>query len=88
MMDSFEPAYKEQWYALPAEYKTKMVRGIVAFNIVVSGLESKEKLSQNKTNAERAAIINTLSSSSDANERSIAEFMASNKLVTKREENL
>ena len=81
MMDNFEPAYKEQWTSLSSEYKNRMAEGIVAFEIEISDLQSKEKLSQNKKINERENIINSLSKSEHENERTIADYM--NKKIKK-----
>lgn len=81
MMNTFDPAYKAQWDSLPEEYKLRMSKGIVAFEIRVSKLQSKEKLSQNKTENERKKIIDSLSKSDDMNEKTIAEFMNENELA-------
>jgi transcriptional regulator len=74
MMDSFEPAYKQQWDGLPEDYRLKLLKGIVAFRITVSDLQGKHKVSQNKTEAERQRIIESLSHGNDQ-ERAIAEWM-------------
>ena len=78
MIANFEPAYKKQWDALPEDFKTKMLKGIVPFRIIVDDLQAKKKLSQNKTTAEQQKIIDTLSRSSLANEKSIADYMQKN----------
>jgi len=75
MMNSFEPAYKKQWDELPMTYKTKMIKGIVAFEMTVTQLNSKEKLSQNKKENERQSIINSFEQSNDMNEQLIAKYM-------------
>lgn len=76
MIDQYEPAYRAQWEGLPMEYKTKMAAGIVAFDIRVEELQGKEKLSQNKTDAERARIAETFAQSEDAQARALAGYMA------------
>lgn len=75
MIDSYDAAYKNQWNTLPMEYKLKMIKGIVAFEIEVIELTGKKKLSQNKTEKERNNIIHAFESSDAENERVIAEFM-------------
>ena len=57
-----------------------MIKGIVAFEIPVTDLQAKKKLSQNKTDLEKQKIIATLSKSSDTNEQLIAEYMKENKV--------
>lgn len=74
-IDNYEIAYKQQWNSLPEDFKSKMIKGIVAFEIVVTDLQAKKKLSQNRTDTEREKIIDTLSKSNDSNERSIADYM-------------
>lgn len=78
MITDFEPEYKKQWDELTDEYKSKMSKGIVAFEIRITKLESKEKLSQNKKENERKNIMNSLSNSPNENERTIAEYMKLN----------
>lgn len=63
MIMSYEPAYYEQWKSLSQEYINGMLKGIVAFEIEVTKLEGKYKLSQNKTENEKQAIIATFESS-------------------------
>ncbi|WPP50369.1 FMN-binding negative transcriptional regulator [Catalinimonas niigatensis] len=75
MIDSFEAAYKAQWNTLDMGYKLRMLKGIVAFEIEVTELQAKGKLSQNKTEAERQRITASFSQSGSENERLIAEYM-------------
>src|SRR5580698_5950080 len=48
-----EPAYAEQWNALPIAYRISMTSGIVGFRIPITKIEGKFKLSQNRPDAER-----------------------------------
>jgi transcriptional regulator len=77
MIGFYEAGYREQWDKLPEDYKLKMMNGIVAFEIVVDDLQSKKKLSQNRTEVERKNIIESFIHSSDKNERDIAAYMSS-----------
>ncbi len=77
-IENYEVSYKEQWNDLPGDYKTGLAKGIVAFDIVVTDLQGKKKLSQNKTENEQQKIINALSKSEDTNERLIANYMKRN----------
>jgi transcriptional regulator len=74
-IDNYEILYRQQWNKLPEEYKLTMLNGIVAFEIVVTDLQAKNKLSQNKTETEKQKIIDTLSKSKNTNEQLIAEYM-------------
>jgi transcriptional regulator len=75
---NYELAYMQQWNSLPEDFKLKMIKGIVAFEIEVTELQAKKKLSQNKTESEQRRIISSLSGSSNDNERHIADYMKRN----------
>jgi len=74
-IDTYEGAYRQQWDNFPEEYKSKMTKGIVAFEIVVTEVKAKKKLSQNRSEEEKQRIIKSLSESEDSNERQIATYM-------------
>lgn len=74
-VDNYETSYREKWDSFPEEYKLKMSKGIVAFEIIVTDLQAKKKLSQNRTETEKEKIIETLSESQDTNEQLIAQYM-------------
>lgn len=74
----FEPAYKERWVILPDDYRSELLSGIVAFRIRVSSLEGKFKLSQNRSENERAKIAQKLASSDDNIKSNIASHMKKN----------
>jgi transcriptional regulator len=75
-INTFESAYLQQWDRLPDQYRLKMMNGIVAFEIEVTDLQAKKKLSQNRSELERENIINSLGRSADTNEREIAAYMS------------
>lgn len=72
---SFEPAFIEQWNTLSTEYKNAMLKGIVAFEIEVTRLEGKFKLSQNKTAKEQEKIAKHFDASANNNEQSLGKAM-------------
>jgi len=74
-IETFEAGYLQQWDKLPDDYKLKMMNGITAFEIEVTDLQAKQKLSQNRTETEQQNIIDSLSQSTDTNEREIAAYM-------------
>ncbi len=75
MFNEFEKSYKTQWANLDIDYKNKLLKGITAFKIKVNKLEGKFKLSQNKTDAERERIINSLDSSGDSVKMNLSKHM-------------
>lgn len=60
MIDTFDSNYRKQWDELSPEYVSRMLKGIVAFEIEVEKLEGKFKLSQNKTKGEQEKIAASL----------------------------
>ncbi|WP_461452720.1 FMN-binding negative transcriptional regulator [Mucilaginibacter sp.] len=76
-INTYEPEYFKQWKKLPQEFKSKMIKGIVGFEIVVTDLQAKSKLSQNRSGVEKENIIHSLSKSPFESEREIAKYMAS-----------
>lgn len=74
-IDNYETSYRKQWDNFPEDYKLKMSKGIVAFEILITDLQAKKKLSQNRTETEQRKIIDTLSKSADTNELLIAKYM-------------
>lgn len=72
---TYEAEYKKQWDALPADYKKANLNGIVCFEMKVTDIQAKKKLSQNKTSNERQNIIRQLEKSSNTLEVKIAGLM-------------
>ena len=74
---NYEAEYFDQWQKLPHEFRSKMIKGIVGFEIVVNDLQAKSKLSQNRSEVEKENIIHSLSESPSESEREIAQYMSS-----------
>lgn len=74
LMQQSEPAHLAQWERLPAEYKQRLYKGIVPFEITVTELQAKHKLSQNKTEEERHRILAALQQE-DGPQAAIAAYM-------------
>lgn len=66
LIAQFDIPYQAQWQSLSSEYRTRMLRHIVAFELVASRVETKFKLSQNRTNAEQENVIRALADSPDS----------------------
>ena len=71
----FESSFKKQWDTLPADYRDELLEGIVAFEIEVTGIEGKYKLSQNRTSTDKQNIMKKLSESGDKVKEDISRFM-------------
>ncbi|MBA3971061.1 MAG: FMN-binding negative transcriptional regulator [Bacteroidetes bacterium] len=74
-INNFEKQFYEQWKSLPPEYVNGMLKAIVAFEIEVTELAGKFKLSQNKTKNEQLHIIDSLGKSDDSAEKEISKEM-------------
>lgn len=66
LISQFDISYREQWDSLSEEHRSRMQRHIVAFEISASRIETKFKLSQNRTKSEQENIIRTLAESADS----------------------
>ena len=73
---NYELDYLNQWDSLPADFRHKMMNGIVVFEIVVDDLQAKAKLSQNRTEKEQQNIVDDLSKSTDTVVKGIADYMS------------
>jgi transcriptional regulator len=56
LIQTHEPAYAEQWHAMPGGFRRTMLAGIMGFRIPIARIEGKFKLSQNRVEAERRNI--------------------------------
>ncbi len=72
--------YEQQWKMeeLEEKYLHGMMKGIVAFEIEVTRLEGKFKLSQNRSEADQHNVVQALSQSDNPTDRAIANKMRRN----------
>ncbi len=77
LVDKHERGFAEPWEleVLPEAYVAKMIRGIVAFEIPITRLEGKFKLSQNRSVEDRRRVVGALAASDDVVERGLADAM-------------
>jgi transcriptional regulator len=75
LMDTFEPAYAAQWADLSDAYRERMLREIVGFEIEVEKIESKFKLSQNRTRKDQSNVIASLESVEDTVVSGVSRLM-------------
>ncbi len=76
LIQTHEANFEMPWpFQLPDDYLQKMMRGIVGFEIEITRLEGKFKLSQNRTETERENVIAALQEST--NTAALAELMRS-----------
>jgi transcriptional regulator len=72
LVASLDPEWLPKFDALPAEYVSSMLEGIVNFEIPVTRIETRWKLSQNRGRREQELIAAALDRSADSVERSLA----------------
>jgi len=65
MIESYDPAYKAQWHELSGKYRDGMLNGIVGFEMMVTRLEGKYKLSQNRSLRDQQHVAQALLRSDD-----------------------
>jgi transcriptional regulator len=72
LVAELDPAWLPRFDALRAEYLAQMLEGIVTFDIAVTRLETRWKLSQNRGRREQELIAAELDKSGDASRRALA----------------
>ncbi len=78
LIETHEAQFKNPWpFQLPDDYLQKMIHGIVGFEIEITRLEGKFKMSQNRTESERENVIASLQESPDT--QPVAELMTRKK---------
>jgi transcriptional regulator len=75
LIGTFEARYAEQWAELSEAYRQRMLSHIVGFEITVTKIEAKFKLSQNRTKQEQENVIASLSRSADTAISGTAQLM-------------
>ncbi len=78
LIETHEAQFEKPWpFQLPDDHLQKMIRGIVGFEIEITRLEGKFKMSQNRTESERENVIAALQESIDT--LAVAELMTRTK---------
>ena len=75
LIGDHEPAYAEQWRGLGADFAQKMLAGIVAFELEVTGLQCKVKLNQHRPEA--GSAMRAIYAAGGENEQALAVWMDS-----------
>jgi transcriptional regulator len=85
LIPMFEPRYAEQWASLSEAYRERMLSHIVGFEIAVTKIEAKFKLSQNRTKQEQENVIASLGVAEDTAISGTADLMRKQGLGLKKE---
>ena len=73
LIGDHEPAYAAQWRSLDESYTSKMLSGIVAFELEVQQLQCKLKLNQHRPEAQ--AKTRAIYAAGNENQRALAAWM-------------
>src|SRR5580658_1762904 len=85
LISTFEPEFAEQWASLTETYRQRMLTHIVGFEIAVTKIEAKFKLSQNRTKEEQANVITSLEKAEDTAASGVSRLMREQGLGVKTE---
>ena len=76
LVQIYESSQPQPWpNQLPAEFKNKLLRAIVGFEMPLTRIEGKFKLSQNRSPDDVAGVIEALSQSPHADGPAVADLM-------------
>ena len=84
LITQFDSSYNQQWNSFSDEYRNRMQRHIVAFEIAATRIETKFKLSQNRTKIEQENVIRALAENSDSAISGVAALMRQQGLGVER----
>jgi transcriptional regulator len=83
LVETHEHGRQPEWTMnLPEEYLDTMMQAIVAFEVPMERVEGKYKLSQNRSEADQASVIEHLSGSSNEIEVEVGRLMTSRRTQT------
>jgi transcriptional regulator len=75
LISQFDSSYRQQWNSFDEQYRSRMLNHIVAFEIAITRVEAKFKLSQNRTKTEQENVIQALGASTDSAISGVADLM-------------
>jgi transcriptional regulator len=75
LIAAFDAPYLAQWASVGEQYRQRMIRNIVAFEIQATRAETKFKLNQNRTQVDQECVIQALAQSADSAVTEIARLM-------------
>lgn len=78
MIDTYEADYQAHWHGLSSQFREGMMNSIVGFEIKVTRLEGKYKLSQNRSQADQQRVSKALLQSDDPVARAVGHEMTHN----------
>lgn len=78
MIETYGPEYAAQWHSLSDTYREGMMGGIVGFEMAVTQLEGKYKLSQNRSLTDQQQVAKALQQNPDPAAAALGHAMQQN----------
>ncbi|MBD2727857.1 FMN-binding negative transcriptional regulator [Nostoc sp. FACHB-892] len=78
MIDTYGSEYKSQWHSLSDNFREGMMNGIIGFEMTVTRLEGKYKLSQNRSHFDQNNVAHSLLQSTESTVHGIGAAMKQN----------
>ncbi|MEH2401581.1 FMN-binding negative transcriptional regulator [Nostoc sp.] len=78
MINTYDSEYKSQWHSLSDNFREGMMNGIIGFEITVTRLEGKYKLSQNRSHSDQNNVAHELLQSTESTVHAIGAAMKQN----------
>lgn len=75
LITATEATYQQQWDSLPDKFRHGLLNGIVAFEIAVTRLEGKFKLSQNRPAGDQVRVATALADHPDLTIAAVGHYM-------------
>jgi transcriptional regulator len=75
LIGHYEAAFQMHWDALSDKYRDGMLEGIVGFDIAVTRVEGKAKLSQNRSETDQRNVAEWLSAHAHETPRAVGDLM-------------
>ncbi len=75
VIETYDLSYKSQWDDLSDKFRESMMNGIVGFEMTVTRLEGKYKLSQNRSQTDQERVAESLLQSADPTISGVGEAM-------------
>lgn len=80
LVAKYEPSLLNNEVRMPADYQAKLRRGVVGFKVVIEHIDAKEKLGQQRKEADQQGVFKALSQSADLGDIQLANYMQKRQL--------
>ncbi len=85
MINTYDDDYKAQWHSLSDGFREGMMNGIVGFEMTVTRIEGKYKLSQNRSHIDQQNVAYALLQNGDSAAHAVGTAMQQNLEITEQQ---